>query len=307
MNKQIVLILFTAILISACSSAPKRTAESRGTPAPMADAPTAATGQAGQGGYLQGDGPGADAPADLSAIPDAVPRAEPLQRYTNRPYVALGKTYTPLTAPGNYKERGFASWYGKKFHGQRTSSGEVYDMYAMTAAHPTLPIPSYARVTNLANNKSVVVRVNDRGPFLHERIIDLSYTAAHKLGIVGSGSGEVEVESLVADAAPGVIAVTDSVLTEPLPPASAPTPFSTPAVEGNIYLQLGAFASRPGAESFLVRMRSEFEGSGKQVVLYAKDDLMRVHIGPYATEDEARVTAERLQSRLGFNPFISVH
>lgn len=180
-------------------------------------------------------------------------------------------------------------------------------MYAMSAAHPTLPIPSYVRVTSLTNNRSVVVRVNDRGPFLHERIIDLSYTAAHKLGIVGSGSGEVEVESLIADATPGVIAITDSVLTEPLPPAPTPASPFTPAVGDNIYLQLGAFASRLGAESFLARMRSEFEGSDKQVVLYSKDDLTRVHIGPYATEDEARVTAERLQSRLGFKPFISVH
>lgn len=176
-------------------------------------------------------------------------------------------------------------------------------MYGMTAAHPTLPIPSYARVTNLTSNKSVVVRVNDRGPFLHERIIDLSYTAAHKLGIVGSGSGTVEVESLVPGAMPEVIAIADSVHTEPLPPV----PSTSTAVEGKIFLQLGAFVSRPGAESFLARMRSEFEGSGKQIVLYLKDSLTRVHIGPYGTEDEARITAEGLQSRLGFKPFVSLH
>lgn len=307
MNKQTGLILFAAILVSACGSAPARKPESHSTPASVAAAQSAPSAQAGQGGYLQGDGPGVDAPANLAAIPDAVPRAEPLHRYANRPYVALGKTYTPLAEPGDYKERGIASWYGKKFHGQRTSSGEVYDMYGMTAAHPTLPIPSYARVTNLTSNKSVVVRVNDRGPFLHERIIDLSYTAAHKLGITGSGSGTVEVESLAPDAIPEVIAIADSVRTEPLPPAPMPAPSTPTAVEGKIFLQLGAFMSRPGAESFLARMRSEFEGSGKQIVLYLKDGLTRVHIGPYATEDEARVTAETLQSRLGFKPFISLH
>ena len=132
----------------------------------------------GSGGYLAGDGPGASIPANLDAIPDAVPVSEPLHRYANQPYVALEKTYTPITVPGKFKQRGIASWYGKKFHGQRTSSGEKYNMYAMTAAHPILPIPSYARVTNVDTGKSVVVRINDRGPFMHDRVIDLSYTAA---------------------------------------------------------------------------------------------------------------------------------
>ncbi|MEJ1958933.1 MAG: septal ring lytic transglycosylase RlpA family protein [Nitrosomonadales bacterium] len=272
----------------------------------------APVGQPGHGGYLEGDGPGADAPApaDLDAIPDAVPRDEPLHRYANRPYVALGQTYTPLEKPGNYKERGIASWYGRKFHGQRTSSGEIYDMYGMTAAHPTLPIPSYAKITNLSNNKSVVVRINDRGPFLHDRIMDLSYTAAYKLGIVGNGSSEVEVESIVTDTiAATPLAVTDPVVSEPLAPAPVPVPAasSIPVAGGNTYLQLGAFKSQQGAESFLAKMRIEFDGSGKQVVLYQKDDLIRVHIGPYAGKDEALAAAEKLQSRLGFKPIVSLH
>src|SRR3990172_7631320 len=133
MSKKIIVLALAALLLAACSSAPQRKAEPGVTTAP--------TG----GGYLAGDGPGADAPANLDEIPDAVPRSEPLHRYANRPYIALGKTYTPLTSAGAFKQRGIASWYGKKFHGQRTSAGEVYDMYAMTAAHPTLPIPSYAR------------------------------------------------------------------------------------------------------------------------------------------------------------------
>ena len=178
-------------------------------------------------------------------------------------------------------------------------------MYGMTAAHPTLPIPSYVRVTHLGHNNSVVVRVNDRGPFLHNRIIDLSYTAAHKLGIVGAGSGEVEVESLVADEVVDTIAVTDAVHNEPLLPAPVAALPTTPEPHGSIFLQLGAFTSQSSAESFLARMRTEFEGSGKQLGIYSKDNLKRVHAGPYLTADEARLAAEELQPRLGFKPFIS--
>ena len=139
-------------------------------------------------------------PIDLDAIPDAVPRTEPLHRFANRPYAVLGREYVPATSLRPYRERGIASWYGRKFHGQKTSIGEIYDMYAMTAAHPTLPLPSYARVTSVATGKSVVVRVNDRGPFLHGRVIDLSYAAAHRLGIAQKGSGEVEVEAILPGA-----------------------------------------------------------------------------------------------------------
>jgi len=316
------LMLFAAALLAACSSTPQRKAEPLGgARVPVAEAQTTriepvsqpaqqAITPPGRGGYLEGDGPGADAPANLDAIPDAVPKAEPLHRYANRQYVALGKTYDPLTARGNFKERGIASWYGKKFHGIRTSSGEIYDMYGMTAAHPTLPIPSYARVTNLGNNKSVVVRINDRGPFLHDRIIDLSYTAAYKLGIVGNGSSEVEVESIATDPVVATpIPAAEPIKSEPLPPipATAPAAASTPAAAGNTYLQLGAFKSQPGAESFLARMRAEFNGSGKQVSLYEKDGLTRVHLGPYGSADEAKAIAEKLQARLGFKPMVNVH
>jgi rare lipoprotein A len=149
------------------------------------------------GGYYKDDGPGANPPANLASIPDAVPQTEPLHKYANRPYEVFGKKYTPLAAVQPFTQRGTASWYGKRFHGQKTSSGETYDMYKMTAAHPTLPIPSYARVTNLANRRSVVVRINDRGPFHAGRIIDLSYAAANKLGYIGVGSAQVEVEAIV--------------------------------------------------------------------------------------------------------------
>jgi rare lipoprotein A len=150
-----------------------------------------------KGGYYKDDGPHERPPANLERVADAVPRVEPLHKFANRPYNALGKSYVPMTALRPFRERGLASWYGKRYHGQKTSSGEVYDMYAMTAAHPTLPIPSYARVTNLANGRSVVVRINDRGPFKSERVIDLSYVAAYKLGYIQAGQARVEVESII--------------------------------------------------------------------------------------------------------------
>ena len=183
-----------ALALAACAgpqggrSARAPSADSAGSSAP----PAAATPR--RGGYYLDDGPGANPPVDIASIPDAVPRPEPLLPRTMRPYSVFGRQYTPMSQLAPYRERGMASWYGRRYHGQPTSSGEPYDMYAMTAAHPTLPIPSYARVTNLRNGRSVVVRVNDRGPFLNDRLIDLSYTAAAKLGYIEAGSAQVEVE-----------------------------------------------------------------------------------------------------------------
>ncbi|MBI1174247.1 MAG: septal ring lytic transglycosylase RlpA family protein [Sideroxydans sp.] len=312
MNRQTGLIVIAALILSACSSMPSHQPQAQKA-APVLESGST-PGEAG-GGYLAGDGPGNDIPANLDSIPDAVPRAEPLHPYANRPYVALGRTYTPLTVPGNFKERGIASWYGKKFHGQRTSSGEVYDMFGMTAAHPTLPIPSYARVTNLANGKSVVVRINDRGPFMHDRIIDLSYAAAYKLGLINNGSGEVEVDSIVPGQDTPPVA-TSTVQAEPLPPAApppaaapapAPVATTTVAASGNVYLQLGAFRSEQGAESFLAKMRSALGDTGKQLSLFRKSGLVRVHLGPYASKDAASGSAAQLQGKLGFKPLVSLH
>ncbi|MDZ4200677.1 MAG: septal ring lytic transglycosylase RlpA family protein [Gallionella sp.] len=307
MNKQIAVLTLATLFLAACGSGPQRKVETRSTPAPVearvVGSPASTSSPAAGGGYLAGDGPGTDAPANLEQMPDAVPRNEPLHRYANRPYVALGKTYTPMTVAGHFKERGIASWYGKKFHGQRTSSGEVYDMYGMTAAHPTLPIPSYARVTSVANGKSVVVRVNDRGPFLHERVMDLSYTAAHKLGIIGSGSGEVEIESLAPGAITSTVAKTETVQSRPL---EQPAVLAATTAGGNVYLQLGAFKSRDAAENFMVKMQSELGDIGKQFRVFAKDGLHRVHLGPYASQSEARSSAENLQGRLGFKPMVNL-
>jgi len=150
------------------------------------------------GHYYQDDGPPENAPAGLAQTPDAVPRVEALNLRANRPYSALGRSYTPDVSDAPFEQRGVASWYGRQYHGKPTASGEPYDMYAMTAAHPTLPIPSYARVSRPDDGRSVIVRINDRGPFLQDRIIDLSYAAATRLGIVGPGSGEVSVRKITA-------------------------------------------------------------------------------------------------------------
>ncbi len=317
MNKNVIWMLSSFVILSACSTPPQKQQTRQGAAAPIVDlrsagnsAPTSSTTG---GAYLAGDGPGADAPPNLDAIPDAVPKAEPLHRYANRPYSALGKTYTPLLETGHYKEHGIASWYGKKFQGQHTSIGEVYDMYAMTAAHPTLPIPSYARVTNPANGKSVIVRVNDRGPFLHDRIMDLSYVAAYKLGYVNNGSAEVEVESIATGSNAPVTAAVEAPAVKVDAVAAAPVVASAiPLVAaggrtGQVFLQLGAFKAKEGAESFLAKMRAELGDSGKTLTLYEKEGLTRIHLGPYASADEARGATAKLAEKLGFRPFVSVH
>ena len=305
-------ILCAALLLAACGTSPHRAG-------------------GGSGGYLPGDGPGVEDAARLSAVPDAVPREEPLHRYANRPYDALGAHYVPMTAPGHYRQRGVASWYGKKFHGQRTSSGEIYNMYGMSAAHKTLPIPSYARVTNLANGRSVIVRVNDRGPFVADRIMDLSYAAAYKLGMLQAGRAEVEVESLVPgeDVPAAQPMVAEPVQVETLPPAApspaqgvqaeipaaapAPTAPAVPAAtraqaaEGDVFLQLGSFRSMSGAQEYLDRMRARLGNLDKQLSLFSRDGLTRVHLGPYRSAEEARAAADLLASRLGFKPFVSAH
>ena len=205
-------LVAAALLVAGCASVPPPSGVPQRAPPPSS------------GKYYLDDGPGANPPADLDAIPDAVPRLEPLHRAANRPYAVFGREYIPATTIRPYREHGIASWYGRKFHGQKTSTGEAYDMYAMTAAHPTLPLPSYARVTNVATGKSVVVRVNDRGPFLHDRIIDLSFAAAHRLGIARNGSGEVEVEAIL----PGAMSQSARAAQPPLPPVASAPPITAP-------------------------------------------------------------------------------
>jgi rare lipoprotein A len=295
--KFVVFLLVTAVL-AGCGTAPKKTADIKlpGSPRP--------------GGYYLDDGPGESLPPNLAAIPDAVPMDEPLHKFANRPYVVFGKTYEPNTANESFRQSGIASWYGRKFHGQRTASGETYDMYAMTAAHPTLPIPSYARVTSAASGKSVVVRVNDRGPFHGDRIIDLSYTAASKLGIAGPGSGRVSVERVFAGAqlaqgapssgAAQVIAVSGMASAAALSPQSpsqaSPAPIS--AEGAGVFIQLGAFSSPENADSFRAKMKRDLDWMREPINVSFKEGLHRVRIGPLANREEARAIADKIRVTL---------
>ncbi|MET3123106.1 rare lipoprotein A [Oxalobacteraceae bacterium GrIS 2.11] len=209
---QLITLMMLALLLAACGSAPKNAASpvdkanARTTTAetaaaagnqPGRPAPLMPKAGSGRGAYYKDDGPGDNPPSGLELTLDAEPKVEPYSVSGNKPYVVFGKTYTPMLDDQPFSQRGTGSWYGKKFHGQRTSSGEPYDMYKMTAAHPTLPIPSYARITNLSNGKQVIVKVNDRGPFHTNRIVDLSYTAALKLDYLGKGSSELLLERLL--------------------------------------------------------------------------------------------------------------
>jgi rare lipoprotein A len=238
---------------------------------------------------------GGDGPPErlISAddIQDAVPKIEPPSKYGNpSSYVAAGKRYYVLASAAGYIKRGTASWYGKKFHGQRTASGEIYNMYAMTAAHKTLPIPSYVKVTNLDNHKSAIVRVNDRGPFYGDRLIDLSYAAAVKLGMTGHGTAPVEIKTInlrPSGSAPATQAV---VLRSPAPSGQ---------IQGR-YIQVGAFANRQNAERLQKRISSNTvfsvtinEGDGN-------NPFYRVRIGPFSSNQEVEAATARL-SDLGIS------
>ncbi len=283
-------LALVALAVAACGTAPK---------APPAAKPA----------YYSDDGPPESIPVDIASIPDAVPRDEPYHRYANRPYTVFGRTYAPAVNDDPVRERGLASWYGRKFHGQKTSSGEVYDMFAMTAAHKTLPIPSYARVTSLKSGQSVVVRVNDRGPFHEGRVIDLSYAAAAKLGIAGPGSGPVEVERVFArDAARlAVAAASPAPASAPLPPpraAEIATPLLAPGPSG-LYLQLGAFSSAENAESFRDHLARSLPWLNEPIEVAAGASLHRVRLGPYRNREEAQAIADKIRASLDLAPVIT--
>ena len=294
--------LLAALLLAlaACSSAPKLEAP---TPAPaISQPPAASVPPARPGGYYKDDGPGENPPANLDGLADAVPKLEPLSRFANRPYSVFGRDYLPATSLRPYKERGLASWYGRKFHNQKTSTGEPYDMYAMSAAHPTLPLPSYARVTNLANGRSVIVRVNDRGPFHPGRIIDLSYAAAHRIGIAQNGSGEVEVESVFASGAPPTPVAPLQTVAASEPAVATPIPVGQEA--GGYVVQLAAFANYVNAQAFVEHVANQIAPLGVEANVHEQGGLYRVSVGPYPTLDEARRTADRLRAALGLDSTI---
>jgi rare lipoprotein A len=277
----------------------------------------------GRGGYYQDDGPGANPPPDLREVPDAEVRYEPYARFANRPYAVFGQTYTPLLNDEPFTQRGMASWYGAKFHGQRTSSGEPYDMYKMSAAHPTLPIPSYARVTSLESGKSVVVRINDRGPFHPGRAIDVSYTAALKLGLLGKGSHKVEIERLFASDPTRIASVRRAVTSQaqalPAPPEIAalmledraqdndaqPQTAAPPAdaAGAGYYLQLGAFSLAGKAEEISALLAQSGAGVGTLEVVQA-GSVQRLYGGPFATRAQAQEAARALPASLGIKPIV---
>lgn len=252
----LLLPLLSLLLASACSFAPKK------------ESPTAAP---------------AGRPADLARVPDAVPRVEPRSKYGNmKTYEVFGKRYYVLTSSKGFKQKGIASWYGKKFHGRKTSSGEIYDMYAMTAAHKTLPLPTYVEVKNLKNGKQAVVRVNDRGPFHDNRIIDLSYTAALKLGLAQAGTGLVEVRAI-----------------DPRSYSRGGAPVrsggrSSRREEADFYIQVGAFANYDSAR----KLKSKLAPLKQQIRIARtkvnRKTLYRVQVGPLRSVEKADDIASRL-------------
>jgi len=265
------------------------------TPAEKAPSAPAPSDTSKKGGYYLDDGPGSNPPPNLDAIPNAIPRIEPIRLANSRPYSALGQDYTPMTALQPYKASGIASWYGRRYHGQKTASGEVYDMYGMTAAHTILPIPSYVRVTNPENKRSIVVRVNDRGPFKHDRLIDLSYVAAHKLNLIKRGSGFVEVELIDPRLAPSQAG--DAQATE-----VSETPLAN---HSGIYIQLGAFRQKDNAEQLIAKLKQQGLADGLGVGSWYNGDIYRVRLGPYSSKQEADATAADIKQKLGISTLVT--
>ena len=283
------------------------------------------------------DGPQERPPPNLMQVPDALPRLEPIRDGgPNKPYEVLGQAYEPMRPQARYAEDGLASWYGRKFHGRPTASGEIYDMYAMTAAHKTLPLPSYARVTNPANGRSVIVRVNDRGPFVRGRIIDLSYTAALKLGTLG-GVVAVRVERITpeeiargawreaatprAPTVPVAVIDGDAGPPEPLAPADPPATAlpttaaspaapreSTPRVAADtgrgFWVQLGAYRDRAGALQLQQQAADRVEDLAPLLSLVSDATLHRLQAGPFATREDAQRVADRVRAQLLLTPLV---
>jgi rare lipoprotein A len=280
------------------------------------------------------DGPGADPPPDLASRPDAEPRIEPLRiGGPNKPYEVLGQRYVPVTSDQPLWESGGASWYGRKFHGQPTANGEIYDMYAMTAAHKTMPLPSYAVVRNPANGREVVVRVNDRGPFVARRVVDLSYAAATKLGLL-RGVAPVEVRRLTfaeiragnwrRDPATALLAASPaaSMSTSTSAPTTTPAIASTtasaaaiasglalddpapgdgPAATAGLWLQLASYRSRQDAQALLQRALFEADTA---VQVQPEGSVYRVWAGPFEGRERAQQAADRLRRLLGVSALV---
>ncbi len=318
--RNFLLIIFFVSVLSACGG--NRTAHPT-PPAPPAtktqESPTKPSASDAQstsentegstkpGGYYLDDGPEENPPQNLDDIPDATPKYEPINPIANKPYKALGEVYVPITNAQSFTQSGVASWYGKRFHGKKTSTGETYDMYAMTAAHPTLPLPSYVKVTNPANQRSVVVRINDRGPFKHDRIIDLSYAAAYKLRIINQGSAQVQIES-VDVASYKTQNQTLSTDKKPLAANSPLTSKDSSASDSAIsqfFVQVGAFKFEENANKLKQKILNLGITGTSNINHVYNNDLHRLKLGPYSSRSKADQIAAEIRKKLNIPSLIS--
>ena len=227
-------------------------------------------------------------PPDVSGVLNAVPKNEKIRSDKQKSYVVLGKRYYPMSTNEGYSEKGIASWYGKKFHGRKTATGEIYDMYQMTAAHKTLPLPSYAEVTNLNNGLKIIVRVNDRGPFHQGRIIDLSYAGATKLDIIGGGTSKVEVKSINAEEY--------EMSKQPIANSVVNVNSLNQGSDSEVYLQVGTFGSISRAEELKGKLAGHLAETVFLMPLYrGQDVLYRVRVGPLANVEASESLAEKLK------------
>ena len=234
-----------------------------------------------KGAYYLDDGPEEVIPENLSSIPNATTKKEPLNKFSNRPYKVFGKTYYPMTSLKPYTATGYATWYGKKYHGNKTSIGEVYDMYKMTAAHKTLPLPCYVKVTNLKNGKTVIVRVNDRGPFVKDRIIDLSYAAANRLEIIEKGSELVKVELIDLD-----------------------EKVKVSKINKQIYIQAGLFSDEKNANNLINKIKKLGTVKNENIKKVKNEDQFQVLIGPFKNNQKAKIKKDELSDNFFINGFI---
>ncbi|MCX7182122.1 MAG: septal ring lytic transglycosylase RlpA family protein [Candidatus Methylopumilus sp.] len=295
MSRVYFLILLLLSMLTGCASGPSLKNESVSVPPKKG------------GGYYLDDGPGDRPPENMDAIPDAIPKVEPFNVRANQPYIALDNKYTPMTSFYPYKEKGIASWYGKRYHGKKTSVGEFYDMYSMTGAHTTLPIPCYVRVTNTENGKSVIVRINDRGPFKKDRVIDLSFAAAYKLRLSDKGSGPVEVE-LIDPRQFSALKKTSDAVTEKIKEKEVVS-VQTKSVDilepsDAIFIQAGAFKNEKNADLLLKQLTDmKLENSPPSKKQFS-EDLFHVVIGPFNSKDEATRISDLIKSKIKISIFI---
>jgi len=308
------LISALALALGACSLTPPATTQDAPTGLPKKSTGDASptqppardpAGAPGSDRYAHSTDspPPAEDRSSIERIPEPVPKSEPPSRYGNpATYSVWGQTYHVLPSSEGYEEEGLASWYGRKFHGYRTSSGEPYDMYRFTAAHRTLPLPTYVRVTKLSNNKQLVVRVNDRGPFHSDRIIDLSWAAAVRLGIEQNGTGHVRVEALTPEERPGgrrqgtVPTAVRAALDSPPPEAG-----KNQARSGDLYLQAGAFRALDGARDLERQLRNRLK---LPVTVRKLEDsaYYKVWLGPFASLDDQEQARQACQQAGFGNP-----